>query len=179
MVSIWMIFLYFKKKLLQNRYNLFHNIIDFYYKCNSSSKTIALQKSFDPLMFNQVLLQIMIDVCIFKTLCALDDGTEGHTSLWLNLITRLKDTLKAIIHFIFDHHVVKDTACKPNLRNCIKIPLSWRILDDCLNILCVEIHQNIPPHLSLLLLEAYWNNAQCDLFILEFVYWLDKTLKLG
>jgi hypothetical protein len=67
--------------LLQTRYNLFHNIIDLYYKCNSSSKKNSLEKSFDPLMFNQILLQNMIDVCIFKTLCALDDSTEGHTPL--------------------------------------------------------------------------------------------------
>lgn len=57
------------------------HIIDSYYKCNLSSKTISLQKSFDPLMSNQVLLQNMIDVCIFKTLCALDDTIEGHTPL--------------------------------------------------------------------------------------------------
>lgn len=173
------VFLNFNRKfLLQNWYNLFHNIIDSYYKCNSSLKTNSCQKSFDPLMFNQVLLQNMIDVCIFKALCALDDSMEGHTPLWLNFIARFKHTFKATIHLLLGHHVVKDTACKPNLRNCIKIPLFWRISDDCLDILCVEIHLNIPPHLSLLLLEAYWNNAQCDLFILGFVYGLDKTLKL-
>ncbi len=167
------------KNLLQNWYNLFHNIIDFYYKCNSSLKTIALQKSFDPLMFNQVLLQIMIDVCIFKTLCALDDGTEGHTPLWLNLITRLKDTFKAIIHFIFDHHVVKDTACKPNLRNCIKIPLSWIFFGWLPKYF---VCRNLPKHPSTSFLITFWGLLkQCTIWPFHlgvFVYWLDKTLKL-
>jgi len=91
-------------------------------------------------MFNQVLLQNMINVCIFKTLCALNDSTEGHTPLWLNPIARFKHIFKATIHLLFDHHVVKDIACKPNIRNCIKIQLSWKNLDDCLDIMCVEIY---------------------------------------
>ncbi len=104
-------------------------------------------------MFNQVLSQNMIDACIFKTLCALDDSTEGRTPLWLNPIARFKHTFKATIHFIFDHHVVKKITCKPNVRNCIKIPLSWRILDDCLDIVC----RNLPKHPFTSFLIIFWS----------------------